>query len=190
MSSILKNSRPYIIALNKGGVYNAAVWMSYTFLDTDLGRLALVGSTTGLRRIVLPQSPQESVLQLIMEGMPGAIADPSPFGDLPHRLRRYLKGEQVAFDDELDFAGATPFRCAVWQATRAIPYGETKSYGWIARQIGKPKAFRAVGQALKGNPLPIVVPCHRVVGEDSAPRGSGEGLKLRKRLLEMEAASR
>jgi len=152
--------------------------------------MGLVGSSAGLRRIVLPQSSPEGVLHLLMIGLAGVIADPSPFGDLPHRLRRYLKGEQVAFDDDLDFAGATPFRCAVWQATRAIPYGETKNYGWIARQIGKPKAFRAVGQALKRNPLPIVVPCHRVVGKDSAPRGSGEGLKLRKRLLEMEAASR
>lgn len=163
--------------------------MSYTLVDTELGWLGLVGSTAGLRRIVLPQPSQDSVLQLIMEGLPGAIADPSPFGDLPHRLRRYLKGEQVAFDDELDFTGATPFRCAVWQATRAIPSGETKSYGWVAQQTGKPKACRAVGQALAKNPLPIVVPCHRVVGGGGEPRGSGEGLKLRKRLLELEGAS-
>jgi len=187
---MLKYSRPSIIAFNKGGVYNAAVWMSYTIVDTELGRLGLVGSTAGLRRIVLPQPSQQSVLQLIMEGMPGAIADPSPFGDLAHRLKRYLKGEQVAFDDELDLSGATPFRCAVWQATRAIPYGKTKSYGWVAQQIGKPKAFRAVGQALAKNSLPIVVPCHRVVSKDSSLRGFGGGLAMRKRLLEIEAASR
>lgn len=189
MSSIPKSARPPIIALDKGGIYNAAVWMSYTLVDTELGRLGLVGSTAGLRRIVIPQPAQESMLQFIMEGMPGAIADPSPFGDLPRRLTHYLKGEQVSFDDELDFASATAFRRAVWQATRAIPYGETKSYGWIAQQIGKPKAFRAVGQALAKNPLPIVVPCHRVVAKDDGLRGGGRGLKIRKRLLEIEAAS-
>lgn len=164
------------------------MWISYTLLDTELGQIGLVGSSTGLRRIVLPQPSQGMVLQPIAEGLPGAIADPTPFGDLPHRLRRYLIGEQVSFDDELDLAGISPFRRAVWEATRTIPYGQTQSYSWIAQQIGKPKTVRAVGQALKRNPLPIVVPCHRVVGKDSAPRGSGDGLKLRKRLLELEGA--
>lgn len=162
--------------------------MSYTLLDTELGRIGLVGSSAGLRRIVLPQHSPETVLELIMEGMPGAITDPSPFGDLPQRFRRYLRGEPISFDDTLDLSHATPFRLAVWEATRSIPYGETKSYGWIAEQIGKPKASRAVGQALARNPLPIVVPCHRVVGKDGNPRGAGRGLEVRKRLLEIEAS--
>ncbi len=164
--------------------------MSYTLLDTELGQIGLVGSGGGLRHIVLPQPSRGAVPQLIVEGLPEAIADPTPFGDLPHRLRRYLEGEQVSFDDELDLAGASPFRRAVWEATRTIPYGETKSYSGIAQQIGKPRALRAVGQALAKNPLPIVVPCHRVVGKDGNPRGSGDRLKMRKRLLELEASSR
>jgi methylated-DNA-[protein]-cysteine S-methyltransferase len=163
--------------------------MSYTLLDTGLGRLGLVGSTAGLRRIVLPQPSQEALLQLIMEGLPGAIADPSPFSDLPQRLRRYLRGEPISFDDELDLTHATPFRRAVWQVTRSIPYGETQSYGWIAQQIAKPKALRAVGQALAKNPFPIVVPCHRVVGKDGNLRGFGSSLEMRKRLLDLEASS-
>lgn len=164
------------------------MWMSYTLLDTELGRIGLVGSTNGLRRIVLPQPSPEMVLQFIMDGLPGAIADPSPFGDLPQRLRRYLRGESISFSDKLDLTHTTPFRRAVWEATCSIPYGETKNYGWIAEQIGKPKASRAVGQALVKNPLPIVVPCHRVVGKDGNPRGAGRGLELRKRLLEIEAS--
>lgn len=151
--------------------------------------MGLAGSSAGLRRIVLPQSSPEAVLHLLMIGLPGVIADPSPFGDLPHRLRRYFKGEPISFADELDLASATAFRSAVWQATRFIPYGETKSYGWIARQIGRPRAFRAVGQALARNPFPIVVPCHRVLGKDGNLRGFGSGLEIRKRLLEMEASS-
>jgi len=164
------------------------VWISYTLLDTELGRIGVVGSTEGLRRIVLPQSSPEAVLQLIMDGLPGAIADPSPFGDLPQRLMRYLRGEPVSFADRLDLTHATPFRRAVWEATRSVPYGETRSYSWVAEQIGKPKALRAVGQALAKNPLPIVVPCHRIVAKDGSLRGSGRGLEIRKRLLEMEAS--
>lgn len=151
--------------------------------------MGLVGSTAGLRRIVLPQPSPEDVLPLLLRGLPGAIPDPSPFGDLPQRLRRYLKGEPIPFDDELDLADATPFRSVVWQATRSIPYGETQSYGWIAQQIGKPKAFRAVGQALAKNPFPILVPCHRVVSKDGSLRGFGGGLEVRRRLLDLEASS-
>ncbi|MBE0415291.1 MAG: methylated-DNA--[protein]-cysteine S-methyltransferase [Dehalococcoidia bacterium] len=164
--------------------------MSYTLFDTEFGWMGLVGSTAGLWRIVLPQPSQEAVLPLIMDGFPGAIADPSPFGDLPHRMRRYFRGEPISFDEKLDLAHATTFRRAVWEATRAIPYGETQSYGWIAQQIGKPKALRAVGQALAKNPLPIVVPCHRVVAQDGSLRGFGGGLAIRKRLLELEALVR
>lgn len=164
--------------------------MRYTLINTELGQIGLVGSGAGLRRIVLPQPGREAVVQVIAEDFPGAIADPTPFGDLPQRLKRYLEGEQVSFDDELDLAGTSPFRRAVWEETRAIPYGETRSYGWIARQIGKPKAQRAVGQALAKNPLPIVVPCHRVIGKDGSLTGFEGGLEMKKRLLEIEASSR
>lgn len=164
--------------------------MRYTLINTELGQIGLVGSSLGLRRIVLPQPPTGAVLRLIMQGFPGAIADPTPFGDLPQRLRRYLKGEHVSFDDKLDLTHATPFRRAVWEETRAIPYGETQSYGWVAQKIGKPKAQRAVGQALAKNSLPIVVPCHRVIGKDGSLTGFEGGLEMKKRLLEIEASSR
>ena len=166
------------------------MWTCYTLIDTELGQIGLVGSSLGLRRVVLPQPSPGAVLQLIMQGFPGAIADPAPFGALPQRLRRYLKGEDVSFGDKLDLTGASPFRRAVWEAARAIPYGETQSYGWIAQQIGKPKAQRAVGQALAKNPLPIVVPCHRVMGKDGSLTGFEGGLEMKKCLLEIEALSR
>ncbi len=126
----------------------------------------------------------------IMEGYPRAIADSTPFGDLPQRLKSYLEGERVSFDDELDLADTSPFRRVVWEATRAIPYGETRSYGEVARRIGKPGASRAVGQALAKNPLPIVVPCHRVIGKDGDLTGFEGGLELKKSLLQIEASSR
>lgn len=166
------------------------MWVCYTIFETELGWLGLVGSAAGLRRIVLPQPSPEAVPHLLMAGLPGAILDPSPFGDLSHRLRRYFRGAPTSFGDELDLAGATPFRSAVWQATRLIPYGETQSYSWIAQQVGRPLALRAVGQALAKNPFPIVVPCHRVVGKDGSLKGFSGGLEMKRRLLEMEASSR
>ena len=164
--------------------------MRYAIIDTELGKMGLVGSGAGLRRIILPQPSGGAVQGLILQGFPGAHADPNPFGDLPWRLGRYLKGEQVSFNDKLDLNGASTFKRAVWVATRAIPYGQSRSYGWIARQIGNPGALRAVGQALAKNPLPIVVPCHRVIGKDGSLTGFEGGLEMKRRLLEIEASSR
>ena len=164
--------------------------LSYTLFETELGWMGVAASKVGLRRIVLPRPSQEVVLQLIREDFPKATGDPSFFSDLPQRLKRYLEGEPVSFDDELDLAPATPFRRAVWEATRSIPYGETRSYSWVAHHIGKPRALRAVGQALAHNPVPIVVPCHRVVNKNGDLGGFGGGLDMKKRLLEIEALPR
>jgi O-6-methylguanine DNA methyltransferase len=161
----------------------------YTHFETRFGWMGLIGSAAGLRRIILPQPSPEAVLHLIAQNSPEAIADPTPFSDLPHRLRRYFAGEQVAFNDALDMADATPFRRAVWQATRLIPYGETRSYSWIAQQMGRPEAWRAVGQALARNPFPIVVSCHRVLGKDGSLCGFSGGLEMKKRLLKIESSS-
>ena len=164
--------------------------VSYTLFETELGWMGVAGSKVGLRRIVLPCPSREAMLQLTIEGFPEAIGDASFFGDLPERLKRFFEGESVSFDDELDLAPATPFRRAVWEATRSIPYGEIRSYSWVAHHIGKPRALRAVGQALGHNPVPIVVPCHRVVNKNGNLGGFGGGLDMKKRLLEIEALTR
>ena len=164
--------------------------MHYIIIDTGLGEMGLVGSGDGLRRIILSPPSPGAVQELIVRCFPGAAADPNPFGDLPSRLGRYLNGEQVPFNDKLDLNDASAFKRAVWIAARAIPYGQTRSYGWIARQIGNPGALRAVGQALAKNPVPIVVPCHRVIGRDGSLTGFEGGLEMKRRLLEIEASSR
>ncbi|MGB2800503.1 MAG: methylated-DNA--[protein]-cysteine S-methyltransferase [Dehalococcoidia bacterium] len=164
--------------------------VSYTLFETELGWMGVAASVAGLRRIMLPRPSQEVVFQLIREDFPKATRDHSFFSDLPQRLKRYLEGEPVSFDDELDLAPATPFRRAVWEATRSIPYGEIRSYSWVAHHIGKPRALRAVGQALGHNPVPIVVPCHRVVNKNGNLGGFGGGLDMKKRLLEIEALFR
>ncbi len=96
----------------------------------------------------------------------------------------------ASFPDELDLSTATPFQRQVWEKTRLIPYGETRSYSWVAEQIGKPGAARAVGQALGRNPLPIIIPCHRVVASDGKLCGFAGGLGMKRRLLSLEASAK
>ena len=100
-------------------------------------------------------------------------------------LEEYFAGRRTAFSVPLSMHG-TPFQMAVWAALRAIPYGETRSYGELARRIGRPGACRAVGMANHVNPLPILVPCHRVVGADGHLTGYAGGLDVKKYLLELE----
>jgi len=109
---------------------------------------------------------------------------------LERRLRNdflaYFSGRKVSFDYRLDVAGFTPFRKAVWAAMKKIPYGQTRSYRWVAEKVGRPRAFRAVGNACAKNPMVIIVPCHRVVGSDGRLGGFSAGLDLKRALLELE----
>jgi methylated-DNA-[protein]-cysteine S-methyltransferase len=140
-------------------------------------------------RTISIHTSRQSALESIAQQFPQSIESPGEFGDLPQRLERYAWGERIIFNDKRDFGNSTPFQRAVWEETRAIPYGATRSYEWIAQRVGKPGAARAVGQALKSNPFPIVVPCHRVIGKDGSLNGFSYGLELKKCLLDMEASS-
>ncbi|HJX69572.1 MAG TPA: methylated-DNA--[protein]-cysteine S-methyltransferase [Dehalococcoidia bacterium] len=162
--------------------------LSYALVETRMGWLRVLGSTAGLCRIVLPQASPQAVLSAFGERWLGATSDASPFGDLPQRLMGYFDGEVVAFPDQLDLANATPFQRAVWQMTRSIPYGQTRSYAWVAQQIGIPRGARAVGQALARNPLPLVVPCHRVIGTGGELGGFRYGSEMKRYLLQRETA--
>jgi len=108
---------------------------------------------------------------------------------LVQRLRAYFNGHTVTFPDELDLSAATPFQRQVWEKTRQIPFGETRSYSWIANEVGQPYAARAVGQALGRNPLPVIIPCHRVITSHGKLGGYTGGLNIKKHLLNLEAAA-
>jgi O-6-methylguanine DNA methyltransferase len=157
--------------------------------QTSCGWVGIVGSPGGLLALTLPEPTQEKALKPLLErwGEEQSYDDPG-LGNLKTKLQRYFDGQRVLFDEPLDLREATVFQQRVWSAVRAIPYGETRSYGEIARQVGSPAAARAVGQAMAANPLPIVVPCHRVIGSAGNLRGFGGGLDLKRRLLEMEGA--
>jgi methylated-DNA-[protein]-cysteine S-methyltransferase len=145
---------------------------------TPVGELTLVASSAGLRELLWPERPDR----------PSAIEAPSKLLDEAARqLNAYFAGELRRFDLPLDLAG-TEFQLRAWRALADIPYGETISYGEQARQLGRPRAARAVGAANGRNPLPIVLPCHRVVGAGGSLVGFGGGLSRKQRLLEHEAS--
>jgi methylated-DNA-[protein]-cysteine S-methyltransferase len=162
--------------------------MYYAVFDTAAGWVAIMGSAKGLRRATLPQRAERAAYELLRVDLKNAAALPRRFGDLIDRYRAYFSGHQVDFPDELDLNGATPFQRDVWQAVRQIPYGQTRGYAWVATEVGRPEAVRAVGQALARNPLPIIVPCHRVLGSDGGLGGFSGGLKMKRSLLKLEAS--
>jgi methylated-DNA-[protein]-cysteine S-methyltransferase len=151
--------------------------MYYTTMESPIDELLLASDGVALRRVEM--APFEPPTQWEF--------DERPFEAVVAQLGSYFKGERNHFDIELE-AGGTPFQARVWSALRGIGYGETVSYLDVARLVGSPKAARAVGRAVGANPLPIVVPCHRVIGADGAPTGFGGGLERKARLLELEGA--
>ncbi len=104
-------------------------------------------------------------------------------------LRRYAEGAKVRWSVALDLAGGTAFQRKVWRTLQQIPYGETRSYAWVARRIGKPKAARAVGAACGANPIPVIIPCHRVVASDGSLGGFTAGLAWKRKLLRLEGVA-
>lgn len=159
---------------------------------TPLGWVGLLAGPEGVARIVLPVLDEKEVPgRLGVSGDQTATRDDEAVSRWLTPLARTLEGRSVDFSSwPLDWGGATRFRCRVWEATRRIPRGQTRSYWWVAVRAGEPRAARAVGQALGANPLPIVVPCHRVVRSDGSLGGFGGGLPLKRRLLALEAVQR
>jgi O-6-methylguanine DNA methyltransferase len=154
-------------------------------LQTHLGRVTVVWEEGRLCRIDLGRLERSAV-----PGAPSVVAGEAPHGAgdrLMGALSRYFAGEPVSLGCELCLERYSPFQQAVWQAAQEIPYGATRSYGWIAKRIGRPKAPRAAGGALKRNPFLLVVPCHRVVGSDGALTGFARGVRWKAALLELES---
>ena len=160
----------------------------YIIFNTPAGWVGILGSTTGLLRVTLPQRSAPEVHQLLGESLKWATLSPRRFQNLMERFKAYFAGHEVSFPDKLDLSADTPFQREVWVATRLIPYGETRSYTWVAEQIKKPKAVRAVGQALGRNPLPVIIPCHRVLASNGTLGGFSGGLEMKKYLLHLEAS--
>jgi methylated-DNA-[protein]-cysteine S-methyltransferase len=155
----------------------------YTTMKTPVGELTLVANDRGLTAVLweddaalraeLGSATEDSSHPLLLQAR--------------QQLEEYFAGRRHSFTVKLDPSG-TQFQNKVWNALRTIPFGETRSYGQIADQIGSRKAVRAVGAANGRNPLPIIVPCHRVIGADGTLTGFGGGLAIKARLLALEGA--
>lgn len=161
----------------------------YVIFNTIAGWVGLLGSAMGLKRTILPQSSKEQAIAALGIDTNKTVISQEHFKDLVKRFQDYFAGKLVDFPDKLDLNQATVFQRQVWETTRQIPYGQTRSYSRIARKIGSPGAARAVGQALGKNPLPIIIPCHRVVNSDGGPGGFSGGLRIKEQLLTLEKHS-
>jgi methylated-DNA-[protein]-cysteine S-methyltransferase len=154
--------------------------LKYTTMDTPIGPLTVAGDERGIRLVQFvngrrPRTPPEDWTQ-----------DKKPFGEVVRQLRLYFAGELTDFDLPLVLDG-TEFQLLVWRNLQKIPYGETVSYGQLAKRIGSPDAARAVGLANGSNPIPIIIPCHRVIGSNGDLTGFGGGLPIKKKLLALES---
>jgi methylated-DNA-[protein]-cysteine S-methyltransferase len=153
---------------------------SYWEMESPVGTLLLCGGAAGLAGIHFQSGTK-----------PGSIdsqwrSDPEVFASVVRQLEEYFSGTRREFEIPLAVQG-TPFQQSVWSALQSIPFGAVRSYADIARQVGRPRAFRAVGRANGANPWPIVVPCHRVIGSDRSLTGFGGGVDLKQTLLGLEA---
>ncbi|MBX7433400.1 methylated-DNA--[protein]-cysteine S-methyltransferase [Mycobacterium sp. Y57] len=152
--------------------------LRYRMMDSPVGRLTLAGTGDRLQHLRMVDQTYEP-------DRTGWEPDDSAFPDAALQLEEYFAGERREFDLDLDPAGTT-FQRRVWAALLTIPYGQTRSYGEIARQIEAPGASRAVGVANGHNPIGIIVPCHRVIGANGSMTGYGGGIERKKTLLALE----
>jgi methylated-DNA-[protein]-cysteine S-methyltransferase len=148
--------------------------MHCAVMDTPVGPLTVVSTAKGL-----------SAIHFGSRLPAGSVIDETANCAVIEQLTEYFQRQRTAFDLPLDISG-TPFQEQVWRALLEIPYGQTRSYGEIAKFIGKPGAARAVGMANHENPIAIVIPCHRVVGQDGTLTGYAGGLDLKRQLLSIE----
>ena len=161
--------------MNKAGIV-------YTVMNSPLGRILVARNTEGLTCINFQDGTEPVSPQAGWREQASALADATA------QLGAYFRGELRQFEIPLAPQG-TAFQLQVWQAMKAIPYGQTLTYAELARKVGRPQAARAVGGASSRNPLPVVVPCHRVVGSDGSLTGYAGGLHLKQALLDLERRS-
>ena len=163
----------------------------YTTMESPFGRLTLVATPTGLCRVGLPGEGRDALEEWLTRwaGPEPLEENPAALSPAVAQLREYFSRLRREFDLLLDLRG-TPFQQQVWAELRKVPYGQTVSYGELARRVGRPAAARAVGQAVGANPVPIIVPCHRVVGANGSLVGYGGGLEIKSALLRLEGVLR
>ncbi|MDW8021051.1 MAG: methylated-DNA--[protein]-cysteine S-methyltransferase [Nitrososphaerota archaeon] len=158
----------------------------YALYSVDFFAVGFAGDGKRIVRVGFYESEEEFVRE--MEQLFKEVEmDEGVFSGFLRDLERYFSGEQISFNHPIHLTG-TNFQIRVWEKVREIPYGETRSYGWVAESIGRAGAARAVANAVKRNPIALIIPCHRVVRSDGDVAGSGFGKRVREYLLQLEGA--
>ncbi len=161
--------------------------VAYATLDSPLGELAVFVTPRGVVRVAFEDEPRDEILdELALRVSPRILAAPKPTDDARRQLEAYLAGEQTAFDVPLDWSLVHGFAVGVLHATALVPYGATTTYRDVAAAAGSPNAYRAAGNALGSNPIPIIVPCHRVLHASGGLGGYAGGLDRKRTLLRLE----
>jgi methylated-DNA-[protein]-cysteine S-methyltransferase len=163
--------------------------VSYTAADSPFGRLLVAGTDHGLVRVAFPEEDEDTMLERLARRIsPRIVHAREPLDDVLRELDEYFAGHRRHFDLEIDWQLVGPFGRRVLRVTSEIPYGGVMSYAEVAADAGSPRGFRAAGNALGSNPMPIVVPCHRVLHSGGGLGGYGGGLDRKRWLLELEGA--
>jgi methylated-DNA-[protein]-cysteine S-methyltransferase len=164
--------------------------VAYRTVDSPVGRLLLAATPRGLVRVAYDAEDHDRVLETLADRVsPRVLHAPGRLDAAARELEEYFGGRRRAFDLALDLSLSRGFRLLVQQNLPSIGYGQTRSYGQVAQLVGNPKAVRAVGTACATNPLPVVVPCHRVLKADGTPGGYVGGPDAKRTLLTLEAAA-
>ena len=160
----------------------------YSSFDSGLLKKVFIASTErGVCMVDFLKSEKVFLKRLEERFLGRIVKDDRKCRNVVNQLKQYFKGNLKRFDCKVDFKG-TPFQKKVWSALAKIPYSQTRSYKEIAQAIGRPKAFRAVGNANGLNPIPLIIPCHRVIESNGGLGGFGHGIRVKRRLLDFEKA--
>jgi methylated-DNA-[protein]-cysteine S-methyltransferase len=162
----------------------------YDVVESPVGPLLVAATDRGLLRVSFDAGgdPEEELERIARLAGPRVLRAPRAVADAQRELDEYFAGRRRAFDLPVDLRGQAPFTVAVLGELAKVPYGHTRTYGELATRAGNPKAARAVGMVMNRNPLPIVLPCHRIVGASGSLVGYGGGLERKEQLLRLEGA--
>ena len=171
-------------AAARTGLLDAA----YDVVDSPIGPLLVAATDRGLLRISFDSDPSHHLERIARIAGPRVLRAPGAIDETRRELDEYFEGRRHAFELGLDLRGVTDFTGRVLGELSHVPYGQTTTYAELARRAGRPSAARAVGMVMNRNPIPIVLPCHRVVGSSGSLVGYGGGLEVKERLLRLEGA--
>ncbi len=178
--------------ISKQNVHTPEKPIYYHIIETDLGWVGIAGNESGLIRLILPENSPESIFEQLNSYFRSGetlFRNDGLFISLSERITAYFAGKPAEFSKEkLNLSPFTPFQKKVLLTAREIPYGKTRTYLWLAEQSGFPKAYRAAGGVMKMNPLPLIIPCHRVLGSNGQLTGfsSRGGIELKRKMLALE----